>query len=220
MRLGRIGLPLFLITGALCLPLFAVPFSMFPKADHLVSPDGRFEVRDGGRKGSAGEFVGTFHSLWLTEVASGRSRKLCDYVGLAAVAWSSNDFLVVTQYLGKKTSRALVFAVAASQEPVLLDTPTLIRTVPAELRPTLRENDHTFVEASRLEGDIFYFQVWGYGSYDRSGFHWNCEYRLEDGKVSCAARVQESVLTLDEAELSAFPERSDLRRLRWICNWR
>ncbi|HKV78648.1 MAG TPA: hypothetical protein VJP02_10930 [Candidatus Sulfotelmatobacter sp.] len=150
-------------------------------------------MRDGGRKGSAGEFVGTFHSLWLTEVASGRSRKLRDYVGLAAVAWSSNDFLVVTQYLGKKTSRALVFAVAASQEPVLLDTPTLIRTVPAELRPTLRENDHTFVEASRLEGDIFYFQVWGYGSHDRSGFHWNCEYGLEDGKVSCAARVQESV---------------------------
>lgn len=193
MRLGRIALVSFLVVGALCTPMLAAPFSMFPKAGRLASPDGHFEVRDADREGSAREFVGVFHSLWLTEVATGRSRKLCDYAGLAAVAWSSNDFLVVTQYLGKKSSRALVFAAAASQEPVVLDIPTLIQMVPVELRPTLRENDHEFVEASRLEGETFYFQVWGYGQHDRNGFHWNCKYGLEDGKVSCEARPQETV---------------------------
>jgi hypothetical protein len=83
--------------------------------------------------------------------------------------------------------------VVAEEERVLLDTATLIQMVPVELRPTLRENDHAFVEASRVEGDIFYFQVWGYGQHDRNGFHWNCEYGLEDGKVSCVARAQKSV---------------------------
>jgi len=186
-RRGRIGLVLFLVAGAFCVQTIAVPFSMFPKAGHLVSPDGRYEVRDADREGSAGEFVGTFHSLWLIEMATRSSRKLCDYVGLAAVAWSSNDYLVVTQYVGKKTSRALVFAAAASEEPVLLDTSTLIQMVPVELRDTLRGNDHVFVEASRLVEETFYFHVWGYGKHDPSGFRWNCEYSLREDKVLCPA---------------------------------
>ena len=164
--------------------VYAALFTLFPKAGHLASPDGRFEVRDVDRPGSAGDFVGTFHSLWLTEVATGRSRKLCDYVGLAAVAWSSNDFLVVTQYVSKKTSRALVFGVS-SEESVLLDTSTLVQRVPVELRPTLRENDHVFVEASRVKQETFNFRVWGYGKHDRDGFRWNCRYLLSDGSVSC-----------------------------------
>lgn len=53
---------------------------------------------------SASDFVGTFHSLWLYELATGRSRKLCDYLGVASAAWSSDDVLLVTQYAGKRTS--------------------------------------------------------------------------------------------------------------------
>jgi len=174
--------PVLLVSVAV--HVYAAPVTLFPKAGHLASPDGRFEVRDVDRPGSAGDFVGTFHSLWLTEVATGRSRKLCDYVGLAAVAWSSNDFLVVTQYVSKKTSRALVFA-ASSEESVLLDISTLVQMVPVEMRPTLRENDHVFVEASRLEQETFYFRVWGYGKHDRDGFRWNCEYLVSHGSVSC-----------------------------------
>ena len=186
MRIGRIALVSIFVVGALCLPMFAAPFSVFPKAGRLLSPDGHFEVWDADREGSAGEFVGTFHALWLTEAATGRSRKLCDYLGLAAVAWSSNDFLVVTQYVGKRTSRALVFAATSSREPVLLDTPNLIQMVDVEMRPTLRENDHVFVEASRLEQETFYFRVWGYGKHDPDGFRWNCQYLLSQGNVSCS----------------------------------
>ena len=113
-----------------------------------------------------------------------RFRKLCDYVGLAAVAWSNNDFLVITQYVSKKTSRALAFA-ASSEESVLLDTSTLVQRVPVELRPTLRENDHVFVEASRVKQETFNFRVWGYGKHDRDGFRWTCQYLLSDGSVSC-----------------------------------
>jgi hypothetical protein len=177
---------LALFAFGLSLPGYAVSFSIFPKVGRLISPDRRFEVRDVEPENSAGELVGASHSLWLTELPTGRSRKLCDYLGLAAVAWSSNDFLVVTQYVGKRTSRALVFAAASFEDPILLDASSLIQMVPVELRPTLRENDHAFVEASRLEEATFYFRVWGYGRHDPNGFRWNCRYLLSDGHVSCA----------------------------------
>jgi len=183
MRLFRLMLfPVLLVSVAV--HVYAAPLTLFPKAGRLASPDGRFEVRDIDQREPDSELFGIFHSLWLIETATGHSRKLCDYVGIAAVAWSSNDFLVVTQYVSKKTSRALVFG-ASSEESVLLDTPTLVQSVPVELRPSLRENDHVFVEASRLEQETFYFRVWGYGKHDREGFRWNCEYLLSHGSVSC-----------------------------------
>jgi hypothetical protein len=104
-------------------------------------------VRNLERKGSPNEFVGTFLSLWLVEKATGRARKLCDYIGVASVAWSSDDYLVVTEYVGKKTSRALVFSVADGIDSIMLDKRTLLRAIPVDLRETLRQNDHVFVEA-------------------------------------------------------------------------
>jgi hypothetical protein len=184
MRFFRlILLPVLLVSVAV--DVYAAPFTLFPKAGHLASPDGRFEVRDVDLREAGSEFSGIFHSLVLVETATGRSRKLCEYVGVAAVAWSEKDSLMVTQYLSKKTSRAQIFATTSTQEPVVLDVPTLIRMVPVELRPALRENDHAFVEASRLEGETFYFQVWRYGQHDRNGFHWNCEYKLGVGNLNC-----------------------------------
>jgi hypothetical protein len=93
---------------------YAEPFTLFPNAVRLASPDGRFEVRDVDLREPGSEFSGIFHSLVLVETANGRSRKLCDYVGVAAVAWSEKDALMVTQYLNKKTSRALIFAIMNS----------------------------------------------------------------------------------------------------------
>jgi hypothetical protein len=188
MRPVHIALVWFLVAGAFCRQMFAIAFSLFPEAGHLASPDGRFEVLDADLREPGSEFSGIFHSLWLVETANGRSRKLCDYAGVAAVARSEKDFLIVTQYLSKKTSWALVFAATSTQEPVVIDVPTLIQMVPVELRPTLRENDHEFVEASRLEDETLYFQVWGYGQHDRNGFHWNCEYGLAAANLNCEAK--------------------------------
>jgi hypothetical protein len=185
MRRCRVIAGLMVIIGMMAVQSFAGQFVVFPKAGELVSPDGRFIVRNSERAQAAGEFVGTFRSLWLLEVATGRSRKLCDYVGVAAVGWSGADFVVVTQYLSKRTSRALVFPVSGLEEPVLLDQPALIRMVPPELRETLRKNDHVFVEASRVEGQTLYLRVWGYGQHDASGFRWGCEYALQEGSISC-----------------------------------
>ena len=165
--------------------VFASQFVVFPKASELVSPDGRFAVRSVDSQGSASDIVGTFRALWLFELATGRSRKLCDYLGVASVAWSSNDWLVVTQYVGKRTSRALVFSATAAKDPIMLDKITLTRLVPAELRPSLRENDHVFVEGSRVEHDTLYLAVWGYGQHDANGFRWRCEYSLREGTASC-----------------------------------
>jgi len=163
----------------------AAPFSMFPKAGRVVSPDGRFEIRDVDETGTPGQFRGTFHALWVIEAATGNSRKLCGYFGLAAVAWAERDSIILTQYVAKKTSRALVFTSPMGGESYVLDSPGLINMLPVELRPTLRENDHLFVEASSLERDIFRFRVWGYGKHDPGGFRWNCEEALSDGRASC-----------------------------------
>jgi hypothetical protein len=182
----RILLGVSVLVAILAVQTLAAPFVVFPKAGELVSPDGRFVVRNAERQASASEFDGTFHALWLIERSNGRSRKLCDYVGVAAVAWSGNDFLVVTQYLSKRTSRALVFPVTGSQDPVILDKPTLIRLVPPEFRDVLREDDHVFVEASRLEESTLHLRVWGYGPHDVNGFRWHCKYSLMEGVISCA----------------------------------
>ncbi len=172
----------------LCVQAKAAPFVIFPKAQQLASPDGHFIVRNVDAGGSASEFVGTFHSLWLTEVSTGASRKLCDYLGVAAVAWSDQKFLVVTQYVGKKTSRTLVFAARDPDKAALLDAPTLIQLVPTELRSSLRGNDHIFIEGSDVDGDTLHLTVWGYGAQDPNGFRWNCQYAMSDARVQCAAK--------------------------------
>jgi len=188
MRPRRIMLAVLALVALATVHALASQFVVFPKVGELVSPDGRYVVRNAEREGSASDFTGTFHSLWLVETSTGRSRKLYDYLGVAAVAWSSNDFLVVTQY-SRKTSQALVFSADGSQDPVLLDKPTLTHMLPAELRPALRENDHVFVEASRVEEETLYLTVWGYGQHDANGFHWRCQYALREGVVSCGEAV-------------------------------
>jgi hypothetical protein len=163
----------------------AAPFVVFPKAGQLPSPDGRFVVRNTDRDAPLSEFVGTFHSLFLEETSSGRYRKLCDYVGVAAVAWAKNDFIVVTQYLSKRTSRALVFVADSAGDPIVIDKPMLTHMVPIDLRPQLRENDHVFVEASQVEAEMLTLRVWGYGKHDLKGFSWRCQYNLAQGSVAC-----------------------------------
>jgi hypothetical protein len=186
MRQARIVLAGAVVCAILITQAVAAPFVLFPMAKELASPDGRFVVRNAERKGAPNEFVGTSLSLWLVEKATGRARKLCDYIGAAAVAWSNNDFLVVTEYVGKKTSRALVFSAADTLDPVVLDQRTLLRLITVNLRATLRGNDHVFVEASRVAEQTLHLRVWGYGQHDPSGFRWRCEYAFREGTVSCS----------------------------------
>jgi hypothetical protein len=175
-----------LIWTMLIAEAIASPFVLFPKATELASPDGRFLVRNVERKGAPNDFVGTFLSLWLVEKTTGRARKLCDYIGVAAVAWSSDNHLVVTEYVGKKTSRALVFLAADDIEPIVLDKRTLLRLIPVDFRETLRQNDHVFIEASRVAEQTLHLRVWGYGQHDPSGFRWQCDYLFREGTVSCS----------------------------------
>jgi len=163
----------------------AAPFVVFPKAGQLPSQDGRFVVRNADRVAPLSEYVGTFHSLYLGDTVSGASRKLCDYVGVAAVAWTKNDFIIVTQYVSKDTSRALIFNAADTRDPVVIDKQWLTNLVPVSLRPQLRENNHVFVEASQVDGETLKLRVWGYGKHDVHGFRWLCEYSLIEGGISC-----------------------------------
>jgi hypothetical protein len=181
MRLGRIA---WLAVAFFCSQHVAAQFVLFPKAGELASPDGRFTVRNAEREAAASAFSGSFHSLWLTEPATGRSRKLVDYFGLAAVAWSG-DFILVTEYLNKKTSRAMLFSTAHPENAVVIDKPTLTEAVPPELRPSLRDNDHVFIEASRVENGTLQLRVWGYGEHDSKGFRWRCEYALLERTLQC-----------------------------------
>jgi hypothetical protein len=168
----------------------AAPFVVFPKAGELASQDGHYVVRNIDAGAKASEYVGTFHSLFLEEMASGRTRKLCDYVGVAAVTWTKNDLLIMTEYLSKRTSRALIFAADNSRDTVVIDQPLLTSLVPVNLRPQLRENDHVFVEAVQVEGETLSLRVWGYGKHDGSGFRWLCKYSLPEGTISCEETIR------------------------------
>jgi len=184
MRLHRKGLCLASVIVFSVLAQ-ALPFVLFPKAGQLPSQSGRFVVRNVDPAGAASEYIGTFHSLFLDDIARGRTRKLCDYVGVAALAWTRNDLLIMTEYLSKRTSRILVFAADDSREAVVIDKSLLTQLVPVELRPQLRENDHVFVEASQIEGDTLSLRVWGYGKHDANGFRWRCQYDLRAGAIVC-----------------------------------
>ncbi len=177
---------LFAILLALAVPAGAGPFVAFPSTRELVSPDGRFAVRNVEADHSAGDFVGAFRSLWLVELASGHARKLCDYWGTAMARWSGDDSLIVTQYLSKKTARTLWFSATDSEQVTVLDTPTVIQLLPSELRDTLRDNDHVFIEGSRVQGTSLFLRVWGYGRHDPNGFRWKCSHSLKQGSLSCS----------------------------------
>jgi len=185
MPCGRVVIGLPVLAAVFAIQAFAGAFALFPKANQLTSPNGHLVVHNATREAPGSEFVGAFESLWLTDVDTGRSRKLCDYVGIAAVAWSGNDFLLVTEYMGKRTSRVLVLDVVRPEDSIVMDVPTLLRLVPAPFKETLRQNDHLFVEASQLEGGSLHFRVWGYGHHDVDGFAWRCKHTLGDGAVSC-----------------------------------
>ena len=165
--------------------LAAGPFVVFPQTRELISPDRHSIIRNVDAEHPASDFVGTFHTLWLTDTATGRTRKICDYVGIAAAAWSGNDYVLVTQYLSKKSSRALVFPAHFDQDPIVLDITLLSRTAPDELREQLEKNDHAFVEVARFENKILSVRVWGYGRQSPTGFRWNCDYATEQGTIAC-----------------------------------
>ena len=53
------------------------------------------------------------------------------------MAWAQNEFIIVTQYLSKRTFRAVIFAADDSRRPVMIDQPLPINLVPVTLRPIL-----------------------------------------------------------------------------------
>ena len=91
--------------------LRADQFVMFPGPRELRSSDGRFVVRSVDPVTGPSEISGVFHSLVLEGVATGSVRTLYRYVGRVALAWSGSNFVIVSDYLSKRTARALVFPV-------------------------------------------------------------------------------------------------------------
>ena len=160
-------------------------FATFPESRELHSPDGRYVIRNLDANPAPQQFSGVFHSLILEERATGRSRKLCDYVRRVAVAWSAGNRVIVTDYTNQKNSRALVFAADDSFEPVVVDKRNLEAMLPPLQRGYLSGNDHVFVEASSLKGDALVLRVWGYGAHNPKGFRLICQYDLAHSIVSC-----------------------------------
>jgi hypothetical protein len=164
----------------------AAPTVVFPNARELRSPDGRFLLRNAEREAPSTDFAGTFHSLWLVDVASGSSRKLCDYVGVAAARWSDNEHLVITEYLGKKNSRALLFSLARAEESVTLDRNAIISLIPAQSRTILRDSDRVFVEGVGVEQGVLALTIWGSGKDVKRSFRWHCNYDVREHSITCA----------------------------------
>src|SRR5215469_3645832 len=118
----------------------AEQFTLFPDRKEMHSPDGRFVVRSVEHSVTANEFSGVFRTLVLEEAATGKVRKLYDYVGRVAVAWSGSDFIIVTDYVNKKTSRAIVFPVAPDRDGLVIDKTQLIPLLPEQQHLQLEQN--------------------------------------------------------------------------------
>lgn len=176
---------LALLISGMTISTFATQTVVFPKAGELRSPDGRFVVRNAEREAPSSDFVGTFHSLWLIDSTTGQSRKLCDYIGVAAIRWSDNDHLVITEYPGKKSSRALLFSTFPSENPVMLDKTAVLGLVPAPSRTILREDDHVFIEAVGVQQGVLALTVWGNSQRNSHGFRWRCNYDLRERSMIC-----------------------------------
>jgi len=160
-------------------------FIMFPDRKELRSPDGQYVVRSVDHVARPGKFTGVFRTLIVEEVSTGRVRKLYDYVGRVAVAWSGNDFILVTDYVNKKTSKAIVLPVAPDRDGLVVDKTQLIPLLPEEQHVRLEQNDHVFVEASSAEGRALKLRVGGYGRHDAAGFRYSCQYDLILGTAVC-----------------------------------
>ena len=178
------GIAMLLVTLA-AFSVSAEQFTIFPDRKELRSPDGQYVVRSVDHVARPGAFTGVFRTLVVEEMSSGRVRKLYDYVGRVAVAWSGNDFIIVTDYVNKKTSRAIVFPVALDRDGLVLDKTQLIPLLPEEQYVHLEQNDHVFVEASSVEGRALNLRIWGYGRRDTSGFRYICRYDLILGTAVC-----------------------------------
>jgi len=186
----------FVVAFLLAVLAGAQQFATFPDRPELRSPDSRFLIRSVDHAASPSDFSGVFRSLILEELPSGRSWALYDYVGRVAVAWSGNRFVIVTDYVSKRTSRALVFAIDSRVDPftveqVTLDKVQLARLVPTEQDVHLLANDHVFVEVTRVEGDALILPVWGYGAHDPKGFRSSCQYDLRAGTADVKKRAGE-----------------------------
>lgn len=168
------------------LRVFSEDFALFPDRKELRSPDGKYVIRSVERTPQPGEFVGVFRALIVEEIATHKTRVLCDYLGRAAVAWSENNYIIVTDYVGKRTSRALVFSVDQDAGGFVVDKNDLQRRVSASFSEQLRGNQHVFVEAVKVQGGRLSLRVWGYGTHDPRGFRLFCDLELDTGNATCS----------------------------------
>ena len=164
---------------------FSEDFALFPDRKELRSPDGKYVIRSIERTPQPGEFVGLFRALIVEEIATHKTRVLCDYLGRAAVAWSENNYIIVTDYVGKRTSRALVFRVDQDAGGFVVDKNDLQRRVSAPFSEQLRGNQHVFVEALKVRAGRLGLRVWGYGTHDPQGFRLFCDLELDTDNATC-----------------------------------
>jgi len=174
-----------LLLGLVATSAAGGPFKTFPDQQELPSPDGRFVIRSEDPTHLPSEITGTFHTLYVEERATGRRRKLYDYVRRAAVAWASPEEIIVTDYVANRTARILVFSLGDPEPMAVIDREHLARQLPGAFSERLRKNDHVYLEVSRLEDRVVVLRVWGYGALDPGGFGLDCRYNLDDTRATC-----------------------------------
>lgn len=162
-------------------------FATFPgAATELPSRDGQFLVRSISYGTAPGSISGKFHALVLEERRTGKSHKLCDYLGKIMVFWTADNVLVVNDYYTDMGARVLLFVTDETIPPVAIDKNLLLRLLDPITGRHLLGNNHVFIAASKLEGDTLALRLWGYGAQDANGFGFSCEYSLAHNTASCA----------------------------------
>ena len=94
----------------------------FPgRCEELPSRDGQFLVRSISYGTAPGSISGKFHALVLEERRTGKSHKLCDYLGKIMVFWTADNVLVVNDYYTDMGARVLLFVTDETIPPVAID---------------------------------------------------------------------------------------------------
>ncbi len=162
-------------------------FSTFPDSKAgLPSPDGKFIVRSIDYNSDLSNFVGLHRSLFLEQRSSADKVKLCDYLGHVAVAWATDNLVIVNEYFTNRGARMHLVAADGKNPPLVLDKTRLAMLVPDEIGRHLTGNDHVYVEGYRVNGNVLGLRVWGSGALDAKGFRLTCDYDLDKDAVKCS----------------------------------
>jgi hypothetical protein len=174
----------FLVVLLAAQPVWAQQFAVFPDRKELRSPGGRFVIR------SVEHCRKALRAQRRVPIVDPGGYDNGDLARPLSLPWPCGrrpgaNFIIVTDYASKRTSRALIFRIDQPNEYTIIDKPHLTAQLPAQFRPHFDGNDHVYLEG--VEDRRRYSDTPGVGvpNSRQAGFRSPCGYHLNERRASC-----------------------------------